>query len=104
MWRKQPQEGRQGQLQRGPGGPGTSIVPVGTALHQLEMHVGEAPEERLGSFQRPGVIKLVERLGGRLDERGHLGQHRPVDRMGHGFWPQMEHGCVGAGLTVGRTL
>ena len=39
-------------------------VAVGPALDQLEVVVGEVPEERLGAFERPGVVVVVEHPGG----------------------------------------
>ena len=61
---------------------GRVAVAVGADLDQLEVVVAEAPEERLGALERPGVVEGVERRGGVVDQRGQIGEHRPVERLG----------------------
>ena len=63
------------QLERGLGRRGgrLALVAVGPALHQLEVVVAEAPEERLGALERPGVVVALERGGGLVDQRRPAG-------------------------------
>ncbi len=65
---------------------------VGATLDQLDVVVAEPPEERLGALERAGVVELLERLGRLGDDGVELGEHRPVDRVGH---PVIEGTVVG---------
>ena len=49
--------------------PAGALLAVAAPLHELEVVVAEAPEERLGALQHARVVVAVERLGRLGDER-----------------------------------
>ena len=54
-----------------------ALAAVGPALDQLEVVVAEAPEERLGALQGPGVVVALEGGGGLVDQVGQAGRAWP---------------------------
>ena len=47
--------------------PVIAVLAVGAGLDEFDVVVGEPPEERLGAFERPGVVEGVERDRGGFD-------------------------------------
>ena len=56
-----------------------ALLAIAPSLHELEVVVAEAPEERLCALQRPRVVVRFERGSGALYERGQAANHRAID-------------------------
>ncbi len=69
--------------QSGSGCPGPFLAEraVSPVLDQFDIVVAESPEERLGSFEGAGVIVLVERGRGLIDQLGKAGENGGVERL-----------------------
>ena len=77
--REQPEQGREREPERRD--RRSPVAAVGAALHELEVVVGEAPEEAFGHLERAGVLVALERAGGLVDRLGEPFQHRSVERI-----------------------
>src|SRR5205085_294988 len=78
----QSQHDGQSGRERGIGGPGSlrTLVAVPPALHELEIVVAEAPEERFGPLQYARVVVRLEGFGRLGHERRKAAQQRTIDR------------------------
>src|SRR5918996_4545068 len=94
--REQPKQHVERETERRDGRAGglVPVRPVRAALHELDVVVGEPPEEPLGDVERPLMLVLLERLGGLVDDLRQSLQHRAVegvgDRTAFGLEPQGE--------------
>jgi hypothetical protein len=76
---EQPKDGREGEPERRD--RRSPVAAVGAALHELEVVVGEAPEEALGHLERARVLVAIECAGRLVYRLGEPFQHRPVQRI-----------------------